>query len=164
MQADSSSSLTFGRGRSITETNAVPLPPRSPEDSASYDAFVSACELAYIVEDLHVGSLKTSSRLAQLCEMSAQLDAWKSAVDRRGLLSAVDEPGVRSLHLLYLGCCLMTIRAISDALDEGQVDAEEATRHSCLTACEDICELIGALTPLQLGGYWSSRESDKGLD
>lgn len=152
---DRFSSLTFGRPRHIVTPNVVPLPPRSPGDTPSYDAFVSACELGAILDDLDAPHVS----LASLASTSMRLDAWKNAADARGLFAAEPAaPAVRSTQLLYLGSCIMVVRAIFDALDPTELDALEAARHSCLMACEGVVDFVAALTPGDLYGYWTSRK------
>jgi hypothetical protein len=150
---DRFSSLTFGRPRHIVTPNVVPLPPRSVGDSASYDAFVSACELGAILDDLDSPHVS----LASLASTSMRLDAWKNGADARGLFAAEPAaPGVRSTQLLYLGSCIMVVRAIFEALDPTELDALEAARHSCLMACEGVVDFVATLTPGDLYGYWTS--------
>ncbi|KLT41590.1 hypothetical protein CC85DRAFT_118987 [Cutaneotrichosporon oleaginosum] len=150
---DRFSSLTFGRPRHIVTPNVVPLPPRNASDTMSYDAFVSACELGAILDDLD----SPHASLASLASMSMRLDAWKNAADSRGLFAAEPAaPGVRSTQLLYFGSCIMVVRAIFDALDPTELDALEAARHSCLMACEGVVDFVAALTPSDLYGYWTS--------
>ncbi len=152
---DRFSSLTFGRPRHIVTPNVVPLPPRSVGDSASYDAFVSACELGAILDDLDSPHVS----LASLASTSMRLDAWKNGADARGLFAAEPAaPGVRSTQLLYLGSCIMVVRAIFEALDPTELDALEAARHSCLMACEGVVDFVATLSPGDLYGYWTSRE------
>ncbi|BEI88258.1 uncharacterized protein CcaverHIS019_0109760 [Cutaneotrichosporon cavernicola] len=150
---DRFSSLTFGRPRHIVTPNVVPLPPRSASDTLSYDAFVSACELGQILDDLDSPHVS----LASLAATSMRLDAWKNAADTRGLFAVEPAPpGVRSTQLLYLGSCIMVVRAIFDALDAGELDALDAARHSCLMACEGVVDFVAALTPGDLYGYWTA--------
>lgn len=150
-----SSSLTFGRSRSIVTPNCVPQPPRTAGDTASYDAFVSVCELGVILDDLD----SPTASLASLVTTSMRLDAWKNAADSRGLFTAESAaPGVRSAQLLYIGSCVMVVRNIFDSLDAGETDSLEAARHSCLLACEGVVNFVAGLTPGDLYGYWTCRE------
>lgn len=135
--------------------NVVPLPARTGHDTPSYDAFVSACELGVILDDLDAPSVS----LASLMTTSTRLDQWKNAADARGLFASEPAaPGVRSVQLLYLGSCIMVVRGIFDALDGGELEALEAARQSCLMACEGVVDFVAGLTPADLYSYWTSRK------
>lgn len=153
MELTESSSLIFGRPRSITQALTVPLPPRSSHHS--HDAFVVKCELALLLDDLPVETPPDPSRLARLALIAARLDNWKESLDRRALCNT---PGVRSLLLLSLGARLMLVRSIWDAIDKPD---QEQARRGCLVVCNEVIDFLNALTPEDINGYWSSRKSDR---
>lgn len=92
----------------------VGLPRRSPQDSPSYDSFVSLCELSVILGDLNRHLRSPAARasydpdgvegerqhaiLNVLDDASLKLDRWKNLVDSRRLFRfgpGEAPPGVR---------------------------------------------------------------------
>jgi hypothetical protein len=160
--AKSSSSIIFGRPRSITHPNAVPLPPTPNADAPSKAAFIAKCELALLLDDLSPDASSchchpTSTRISRLTNTGSRLDQWSSAVAHRGLFSS-SAPGVRSLQLLALGARLILVRSMWDAVNETNIDPT-AARQACLTVCHEVVDFVEALSPSDLNGYWSSRRS-----
>jgi hypothetical protein len=139
----------------------IPLPARGSSPSASLDAFVSLCELTNILDDLSlIATSSVDEFLSRISDMGRKLDEWKSDVDTRGLLLNTSAPGVRSLHLIYLGARLMAVRATWDRIGTGPEHhaLQHACQEGCLRTCEDIITFVCGLSKSDLDGYWSSRE------
>jgi hypothetical protein len=163
------SAISFGRTKTILYAHTVPLPSRQA-GNISLDAFVSLCELTVILDKLLPGmagtadssSAGTSADLDNLAEAALSLEKWRERVDGAGTLLVRDHqgdspPGVKSLHLLYLGANLIIVReAWNRAGIGGGVQA--SCQYACLRACVDIAEFVHGLTPADLAGYWSSGE------
>lgn len=89
--------MSFGRASGIVSDWDVPLPRRSANDTPSYDAFVSLCELAGIMNDFVLvlspgASSDGRARLARLLTVGLDLDRWRGRLDARGFF---DYPGVK---------------------------------------------------------------------
>ncbi|KAK4053140.1 hypothetical protein OIV83_001875 [Microbotryomycetes sp. JL201] len=172
---DKVSALTFGRPSVIGTEDHVSLPRRSPQDSPSYSAFVSLCELTLIMDELN-RRLRTSlaqtvaevefgeghainHALEVLGDMSLKLDRWKALCDARMLFQyRPDEapPGIRSLQLAYLYTALVITRESWDALPRHSGQATMLGQQSCLLAATEFVDFIVSLTVKELEGYWAS--------
>ncbi|KAM0792547.1 hypothetical protein ACM66B_005214 [Microbotryomycetes sp. NB124-2] len=172
---DKVSALTFGRPSVIGTEDHVSLPRRSPQDSPSYSAFVSLCELTLIMDELN-RRLRTSlaqtvaevefgeghainHALEVLGDMSLKLDRWKALCDARMLFQyRADEapPGIRSLQLAYLYTALVITRESWDALPRNSGQATVLGQQSCLLAATEFVDFIVNLTVQELEGYWAS--------
>ncbi len=127
-------------------------------------AFVSLCELSVLLDhfDRTCGCSPATAPLDHLSLLAFEIEQWKVAATSWGLFgeaSKASSPGVLSLRLIYLGCCLMIVRETLEHSAHLGKEATEACQQGCLQACEDIIGLVGSLTPHDLGGYWSSRGS-----
>ncbi|KAK4058587.1 hypothetical protein OIO90_000031 [Microbotryomycetes sp. JL221] len=172
---DKVSALTFGRPSTIGTEDHVSLPRRSPQDSPSYSAFVSLCELTLIMDELN-RRLRTSlaqtvaevefgeghcinHALEVLGDMSLKLDRWKALCDARRLFNYGPNeapPGIRSLQLAYLYTALVITRESWDALPRNAGQATVLGQQSCLLAANEFVDFIVNLTVSELEGYWAS--------
>jgi hypothetical protein len=159
---DSRSSLSFGRPVMIDFPHNVPIPQVGNPTDPSLELFTALCELVMILDKLravHVGQ----DPLDALSGAASELERWKSNADFRGLFALVDEngkafPGVKSLHLQYLGGTLIVVREIWN-----NAGATSLGQHQCqvtsLMACEAMVDFVCELEEHDLRGYWSSSES-----
>jgi hypothetical protein len=82
----------------------VPLPRPGLSDSASYDSFLSTCELSLIMGQLKRGwSAREgpTQRLDVISQLGVRLELWRRGVDERGLFEGekLEAPGVRECSL-----------------------------------------------------------------
>ncbi|KAL8279059.1 hypothetical protein RQP46_008517 [Phenoliferia psychrophenolica] len=158
-------SMSFGRASGIVSDWDVPLPLRSSKDTPSYDAFVSLCELASIMNDfvLLLAPGKNGNgraKLARLLTVGLDLDRWRGRLDARGFFDnypGAKPPGLCSLQLTYYGSSLHITRAAWDAVAMDSPTLVANSQRACLQAAIELVEFVERLHPSDLGtGYWSS--------
>lgn len=103
---------------------------------------------------------QSGANLDSLARAAQDLERWRERVDAAGTLLAQDasgdaSPGVKSLHLMYLGANVIIVRETWNRAGQ-EPGVQLPCQYACLKACVEMAEFVHGLTLSDLSGYWAS--------